>query len=252
MKYKRILLLLLFVLLMIVSANIIKVNAMNTGFSTEELSEETKKNFVSYVGITLLRTEPVKSAIVCFDVNEQGMIVVGEKEGDEKKICVYTSHGEFLYGYTFYTTYTGSFAVEWDGQRINLVYREKIVSLDSDGNILDIKSVLDTADNRAYYKMLQSSKRTVNDTTYVIRNDMGIFNWIAKSFLHFSQIVIIDAEGTEFIIYDVNSMQLGKIIVSICIGILISICFACAVNNRDKQFVKRRNNSQLNDNNRVL
>lgn len=42
MKLKRIYLLLSFVLLIVISTNAIKVNAMNTGFFTEDLSDETK------------------------------------------------------------------------------------------------------------------------------------------------------------------------------------------------------------------
>ena len=52
---------------------------------------------------------------------------------------------------------------------------------------------------------------------------MGIFNWIASSF---SQIVTIDATGTESIIYDVNSMQLTKMIITfglICVFVLVTI-----------------------------
>lgn len=57
----------------------------------------------------------------------------------------------------------------------------------------------------------------------LIRNDMGIFNWIATSY---SQIVTIDATGSESIIYDVNSMQLTKTIVTIsliCVFVFVAV-----------------------------
>lgn len=54
---------------------------------------------------------------------------------------------------------------------------------------------------------------------------MRLFNWIALSF---SQIVTIDATGTESIIYDVNSMQLTKMIVTISL-IWVLVFFAVAV-----------------------
>ena len=224
MKLKPIYLLLSLVLLIAFSTNAIEVNAMNTGFSTEELSEETKTTFVSSINVSPLSAEPEKKGVLCFDVNEQGMIAVGQNDSKGKEICVYTSQGEFLYGYTF--NCTQSFGVEWDEQHINIYFvrSDVIISLDSDGNILDIKSVQDTIDNNSYRNLLlYSSNRTIDNTTYLVRNDMGIFNWFASTF---SQIVTIDATGTESIIYDVNSMQLKKMIVTvslICVFVFVAI-----------------------------
>lgn len=214
MNFKRIYLFLSLLLLIVFFTNAIEVNAMDTGFSTEEISEEKKTAFVSNINVSLLREEPEKSGILCFDVNEQGMIAVGNKDSQSKKICIYTSQGEFLYGYTF--NCTQSFCVEWDEQHVNIYFirSDVIISLDSDGNILDIKAVQDTIDNNSYSNsLLYSTKRTVGNTTYLIRNDMGILNWIAFSF---SQIVAVDAAGTEFVIYDANSVQLAKMIVAVC------------------------------------
>lgn len=224
MKMKQIYLLLSLVALIISSTNAIEVNAMNTGFSTEELSEEMKTTFVSSINVSPLSAEPEKKGVLCFDVNEQGMIAVGQKDSQGKEICIYTSQGEFLYGYRF--NCTQSFCVEWDEQHVNIYFirSDVIISLDSDGNILDIKSVQDTIENNSYRNsLLYSTNRTVGSTTYLIRNDMGIFNWIASTF---SQIVTIDATGTESIIYDVNSMQLTKMIVTIsliCVFVLVAI-----------------------------
>lgn len=224
MKFKLIYLLLSFVLLIVISTNAIEANAMNTGFSTEELSEETKNMFISNISISPLKAEPAKKDILCFDVNEQGMIAIGQKDSQRKEVCVYTSQGEFLYGYTF--NCTQSFCVEWDEQYVNIYFvrSDVIISLDSDGNILDVKKTLDTIDNNSYINsLLFSTTRTVGNTTYLIRNDMGIFNWIAPSF---SQIVTIDATGTESIIYDVNSMQFTKMIITtsfIFVFVLVAI-----------------------------
>lgn len=60
MKLKRIYLLLSFVLLIVISTNAIKVNAMNTGFFTEDLSDETKTTFVASINVSPLSAEPEK------------------------------------------------------------------------------------------------------------------------------------------------------------------------------------------------
>ncbi len=235
MKFKQTFLFLSFVLLFVLMMNVLEVMAMNTGFSIEDIPEETKTTFVSNINISPLKTEPVKGGILCFDVNERGNIVIGQNGSQGKEVCVYTTQGEFLYGYTF--NCSQSFGVEWDDEYINIYFvrSDVIVSLDSDGKILDIKAVQDTIDNNSYRNsLLYSTTRTVGNTTYLIRNDMGIFNWIALSF---SQIVTIDATGTESVIYDVNSIQFAKMIVIIsliCVFVLVAIVAVV------RQFVKLR------------
>lgn len=235
MKSKRVFLLLTFVLLIVISTTVIDVNAMNTGFSIEELSEEMKTTFVSNISLSLLKSEPEKRGVLCFDVNEHGLIAVGQDGSKGKEVCIYNTQGEFLYGYMF--NCAQSFSVEWDEQYINIYFvrSDVIISLDSNANILDIKSVQDTIDNNSYRNsLLYSTERKVGNTTYLIRNDMGIFSWIASSY---SQIVIIDATGTESIIYDVSSLQLIKMIVAISfVCIIVSVVIAVIV----REFLKLR------------
>ena len=224
MKLRISYLFLLFALLFGLFTNVIEVNAMKTGFLTEELSDEVKNTFLSNVNISPLTVEPVHRGILCFDVNKQGMIAVGQKGAYSKEICIYSADGTFLYGYSF--DCSQSFAVEWGYDSINIFFvrSDIIVSLDSDGCILDIKKVPDTLENDTYRRdLLYSTIRTIGDTTYLIKNNLGIFNWIATSY---SQIAIIDINGTEQIIYDVSPNQFSNIIIAIgivCMFIFITI-----------------------------
>lgn len=224
MKIRQFPLILSVVLLLVLFVNIIEVNAMNTGFSTEELSEEVKNTFVSNISISLLTAEPKKRGILCFDVNDQGMIAVGQKSPREKEVCIYTAQGEFIYGYSFKCS--GDFGVEWDEEHINIYFvrSDIIISLDAASNILDIKETQNTTENNAHSNtVLYATSRVVGDTTYLVRNNMGIFNWISSSY---SQIITIDADGSECIIYDVSSQQLSNMIVTIsivCLFVFLAI-----------------------------
>ena len=215
MRYRCCLLLLC--LLAILVVNGVEAYAMDTGFSTEELTGK-EKTFVSNVCITPLMSTPTKKSILCFDVNEQGMIAVGQAGNTGKEICIYDAAGIFLYGYTF--NCSQSFAVELNDNCVNIYFvrSDVIISLDSNGNILDIKKVQDTTNNNAYRTdLLYSTSRIVGEYTYLIRNDMGILNGIATTY---SQIVTIDSAGTEQIIYDVNSTQFATV-VTMTVGILL-------------------------------
>ena len=238
MKMKQGCFFLLSVFIFVIFANVMKVNAMHTGFQTDELPSEEKNMFISNINILSIDEEPVKKTITCFDINSNQLIAIGQNTSDRKTICVYSNEGTFQYGYTF--DCTGSFGVEWDEENLNIYFvrSDVIVSLDSDGNILDIKTVQDTIDNNSYSNLLlYSTTRTVANTTYLIRNDMGILNWIASSF---SQIVTIDATGAESIIYDVNSMQLTKTIVTIsliCAFVFVAVAVVIW------QFIKLKHNA---------
>ena len=202
---------------------------MNTGFDTEELSEETKERILSYINLTLLETAPRKRGIQCFDVNEQGMIAIYQEHsfiGRKKEICVYSSQGEFLYGYAFRTD--GSIAVEWDHENLNIYFvrGDELMSLDKNGNVLDMKNVPITKKNDSYKNdLLYTFKRTVGDTTYQIRNDQGpILNFLTASF---SQIVVTDPDGTERIIYDINEEERNKkVVIFILIGTFVTLAVA--------------------------
>ena len=222
MKSKSLYLLILLLLLAVSLHNPIEVKAMNTGFETEELSGETIEHFLSYINLSLLVTEPEKRGILCFDVNEQGMIATSMEHGLRKKeICVYSSQGEFLYGYAFRAN--GIIAVEWDQENLNLCFVRggTLMSLDRSGNVLDIKDIPTTIRNDRYENdLLYTFKRTVGDTTYQIRNDQGP---ILNSFTTYrSQIVVTDPDGTERIIYDVNETERSrKTVIIILIGTFV-------------------------------
>ena len=233
MKSKRGYLFLLFVFIFSLFTNVIEVNAMNTGFATEDLTEEEQSTFLSNVSISLLTVEPVKRGVLCFDVNEQGKLVIGQKGADRKEVCIYTVDGTFLYGYSF--NCSQSYAVEWEDEYINIYFvrSDIIISLDSDGNILNIKGVQDTINNNSHRNdMLYSTSRTVGDTTYQIRNDMGIFNWFASSY---SQIITIDDTGVERIIYDVSSTQFSN---TVALFVIIFMFISATVAIVLWQFVK--------------
>ncbi len=230
---------LVFVLLFL--TGVLETKAMNTGFATEDFTEEKKAQIMENIDITLFTTTPQKRGILCFDVNEKGMIAVYQEHSDNKEVCIYTSQGEFLYGYSIKTN--GSIRVEWDNENINVLFVRGgiLASVDPKGNILDLKEVPSTVENSIYLLDLESTYRKVGETKYRIRNDQGlILNVLTFSF---SQIVVMDPDGTERIIYDINTEQLIK---KILILILISICVTTVIVGIVREFKKaqHKNNGE--------
>ncbi|MBE6755495.1 MAG: hypothetical protein E7555_03430 [Ruminococcaceae bacterium] len=216
----------------------IAVHAVNTRFSAEQLSEKDKNTFLSNVDISLIEEEPQMQSIVCFDVNGDEKIALGYSDSENKTICVY-SQNEFLYGYEFGCT--GDFAVEWDEENINIYFvrSDIIVIVNQKGDILDIAKVQNTTENNRYHNfLLHSTERLVGDRKYSLRNDMGILNFVASSY---SQLTVTDANGTETMLFDVNSSQLAKTVaVSVLITVFVCIAIVVIVKGYKKALIDRK------------
>ncbi len=232
---KQIHLFLLFVFLIVVSISTIEVKAMHTGFEIAELPIEKKELFISNINILSIDEEPVKKNIKCFDVNGDQLIAIGQNTSNRKTICVYSNKGVFQYGYTF--NCTGDFGVEWDEKNLNIYFVRSsvVVSVSPEGEVLDAFEVENTIDNNSYINnFFHTTKRTIGENEYLIRNNMGLLNFFATSY---SQIIVKDSAGFENVIYDVSSTYLTKMIVNIsliCVFVLVAITVVLG------QFIKLR------------
>ena len=223
MKYAKNFFIILLLLLLINSKE--HVLAMNTGFSTEFLTEEERKTFLSNVNISILKEEPQKDVIECFDVNQDGLIAIGLSNFEKKTICIYDGN-YFLYGYEFRCN--GDFGVEWDENNVNIYFvrSDIIITINSMGEIVDVLRVQDTIENNSYRNYyIYAIKRTVGENKYMLKNNMGILNVFASSY---SQLIKVDENKVQTILYDANNKYIVKlvaIIIFVVVFICIAICF---------------------------
>lgn len=222
------------------------MSAMNTGFTISQLTEEEKSNIIPNIDISPIESpieiESAKRPIECFDVNESEMIAIGQSKGEQKAVCIYSQDGSFLYGYTFDDS--SAFGIEWDGNNINIYFvrSDLIVTVDRDGNILEIARVEDTFENNSYRNfLLHSAERNTDHARYYIRNDMGMLNLFA--FSH-SQLVMEGPDGEETIIYDVNTEQLVRTLI---VSIVVVASFTAAIVIPVKQASKLNEGTQQED-----
>ena len=181
----------------------ISASALNTGFSVADMSKEEQEKIEGNMQLKLITSEPTKYPVACFDVREDGMLVIGCDAGRYKKtICVY-NQGEFQYGYTF--TSAGAFEVEWDGDLINLctVRSSLVISIDANGQILQISKIEDTFVNNSYWYDVGANEKSVQDQTYAIQNDLGLLNLFA---MNYSQLTSTNADGQTTVLYDARTI----------------------------------------------
>lgn len=225
MRYIRCIFTILLLLLLLTNGGV-KVFAMNTGFSTESLSENDTGTFLKNVNISVLADEPQKKAIECFAVNENGVIAIGCSDSENKTVCIYTSDGDFQYGYSFECS--GNFGIELD-RNILIIYfvrSDVAVAVNPVGEVESILKIQNTPENNSYWNnCVFLTRRKIGGTEYTLKNDMGVFNLFASSY---SQLITTNANGEESIIYDVSSTQCSNMI-AVFIGVLLFICLVVAV-----------------------
>ena len=208
MKY---LCLCLFVILFLgVLSSGMNVSATNSISSTETLSEKDADSFLNNINLSYLEAPPEKSIIECFDVTNDEMIVLGQKNSDKKVICVYSNNGLFQYGYSF--NCTGKFGVEWNNNNINIYFSRSdvIATIAPKGEIVKLTKFNSTTENNSYLNSkIYSTTRKIGDTKYELKNDIGFLNIFASSY---SQLTKTLANGESTVLYDVTSTQLEKTI----------------------------------------
>lgn len=211
----------------------VKAGAVNQGFSTEPFPQEDMDTLLANIHLVLLQNEPNPKSIECFDVNQDGQIAIGFSKFEEKTICVYTSEGDFQYGYQFQDS--GSFGVEWVGNRLNIyIVRGSIaIGVNPDGEIESVLKILNTSENNDYWNnSVFSTKRNLGDSEYVLQNDMGIFNLFASSYTT----LVVNTNGESKVIYDVSSSHLAEtIVVSIMIVSFVGFTAFIALHHYKKQ-----------------
>lgn len=225
MKYKKLIFAVITIMLLL-STVVTPAFAESTGFTTESLPQDQIDTIRKNTKITMLTNEPRKQGIECFDVNEKGIIAIGCGEYTNKTVSIYTTDGIFKYAYSFVCY--GSFGVELDGEILTIYFmRSSIaVSVDTNGEIIDVVGISDTYDNYSYWDTsVWATKRSVGDTDYVVERDLGPYNLVVSSY---SRLIVTDSTGSENIIYDVNSSMLVTLKVRLALFcgffVLVIIC----------------------------
>lgn len=192
-------------------------------FEFDTFSNEEIDALISNIQIETLQSAPLKQTIKCFNVNDSGMIAIGTSDFEQKTICIYDPNGEFQYGYRFYTA--GSFGIEWSKDNNDLliyfVRGNLMARVTPDGDVVEFKKILNTSANNSYWRnSVNTTERSVGECQYIIKNDIGFFDFFTSSY---SQLIIVESDGSTSIIYDVNQNQLLMIMIAALLLFIVMI-----------------------------
>lgn len=236
MKIRKTIITLLFVVLSIWNLST-SIFAMQTGFTTKEVSTEKRENILSNIDLKITMQEAKDLGISCFDVSDNETIAIGASDAVQKYVYIYNKYGVFQYGYSFNSS--GSFNIEWDNENIIIYFvrSDLAASFDENGNNIELRRIENTTENYSYWNQLDSSKRIVNGTSYTIENNIGLLKFLTTSR---SQLVKTEANGDVTILYDVKTGHVARaitlLVVIIVIFIVAVLCIKpyFVINNQNK------------------
>lgn len=238
MKYIK-LVIALFILMIIIGASP-TVLAIDTGLTTQQLSNEEISDIITQVEFVKM-TSYTPLAVKCFDVRDDHKIVIGTNVGNTAYIAVCDACGNFQYG--FETEQLGSFRVMWSGDHIAFycIRSELLFEIDENGKIVDICRVESTTENSVYDRdVLLSTTRKVGTSTYRMTNESTVADAFSVSY---KKIIKTDGEETT-VIYDASGDKNVRVVRGLIIGMLLSSLIVIGVIVGIKKHCQKVGNSK--------
>lgn len=193
--FKRLFLISIIILIILLSLVLSAYASSLYGFESIKLSENEINQIWDKLNIKNLSTnislDDINLPIISFDVSDEEMIILGFKNNQ----VIIIDKNKIIQTYLEFSN-NGLFYVQWKKNNI-LLYLVRggiIVELTSNGQLINM---IKTDDNNINNNFLwnEISKKTnidIDNSTYIVKNDMGILNIFTSSY---SQLVKINSNG---------------------------------------------------------
>lgn len=195
--------------------------AMETGFITQAIDSQRQEDIIESRDLKVINHVSDNSQFVCFSVNPQGSIAIGLENGsDRKEIAVYNLEGAFQYGFSF--VIYGTYALEWDGDRVILANCrvDSAEMYDRNGLCLEAGEIVLNADNNLYWKEL-FERTEMRCGGYAVK-----FDEKSQIMGHYTRLIAVSEDGTEKVIFDAGKFPIIRNTIFVLIFILVGITIA--------------------------
>lgn len=215
--------------------------ARNTGFECEDVDGESMDTIFKRFELEVIDEPIVTYGFSYFDVNEMGHYALGFNNVDKDMILVYDSDCTFLYGLSFIDN--GAFGFEFDGSNIILysVRSDLAVSVDKNGNCLDMKKVQSTPQNSDYwYEEVFANIRNINGATFTAEH--WLFNHELLHWGRYPRLVKTMPDGERVVLFDTTENTFAAIrFIIIFAGVLLLLTVVILVIRRAKYHPQTKN-----------
>jgi len=173
--------------------------ALDTGFITTEINEDSKKEYWDSISPVLSKIDPEHNhSIVCFDVNKNGDVAIGF---DNLSVAVFDKDGNYQYKITF--SAMGSYYVTWNENNIVLLFIRGYfaIEIDNNGNLVDMYNIINCTKNNDIWRDLDNLTTKVSgDNKYEMKNDKSYLDIFTVQ-TH-SKLVQVNEIGNEKVFYE--------------------------------------------------
>lgn len=194
---RRIYIILFLCLLLTCETCVTTANAAVTSMETVAVSADEKVAILESINLQVIQETNVKQSIYCFDVSQNGSVVLGLGS----TIYVYNVDGEFQYGFSFHRD--GAYGIEFQGDLLTIFFLRGnvLATFDSMGNCVDVQKVVSSErDYIAIKELLNRTEKEIGGKQYLLERDLEIGDSYAR-------LIMTDEVGKTTVLYDASSQH---------------------------------------------
>ncbi len=215
--------------------NIKEEEASLEDYETVEVSLEERNQIVNNINLQKLAgnkfIDSFNMPLYSFDVSEDGKIILTIGGGN-----IAILDGKRIVGFYEVNHANGRqipyFQVRWKEEHIVIIDLPYLMEFTQDGQVIDVVEIKDGIN--IYNRMLRKEVK-IDGIIYRMQNKMGPLNFTCKTY---SQLVKIDQNGQETMIYDINTYLLVRKIMVAIFGIVFSYgCFRLSWKNEYRRYL---------------
>ena len=174
------------------------------GLELTELPQDQYEGILSRLDLQIIDEPSEKKGFRSFDVNSSGEYVMGFDRGFSESfdyVLAYSGDNTFLFGFSL--NVDGMFCVVWDERGISICTAkgDLAITIDRNGNCLNINRIEDSVENNDYFREeLSANTRHVNGATYTAEH--WCYNSESVHWGSYPRLVKTTADGERSVLYE--------------------------------------------------
>lgn len=168
-------------------------------FDCEDLTSDEAYIIIENIEFNEIQNPDYKGKFNAFAASESGSYAIGYKKHSRGYVLVFNSDGSFINGFSF--KQYGDFYIELSNEflKIYTVRGANEITVDLSGEVVSVKSILDTDENNDFWYKFYDKKQSVGENTY---NASGVLKAYTK-------LIRTNTNGELVVLYEADF--LGKI-----------------------------------------
>ncbi|MBR3681096.1 MAG: hypothetical protein IKL79_03745 [Clostridia bacterium] len=183
-------------------------------FDYADLTSDEAYKIIENIEFNEIQNPNYKGKFTSFSASESGCYAIGYKKDSRGQVLVFDSDGSFINGFSF--KQYGSFYIELNNEYLTVytVRGANAITVDLSGEVISVKSILDTDQSNDYWYKFQDKKQSVGENTY---NASGVLK-------EYTKLIRTNTNGKQVVLYEADFF--GKISSALPLACIIAFPIA--------------------------